>query len=432
MDTTVLAHGVGRVYESPLPLSLYLVGAAATVAVSFLIRGLTRDRALPPPRRIVGPGGTRAIVAVLGAIALVTLVLTIVSGIVINSEGLTFPALLFWVGLIVGGVTLVSVLGGIWPLIDPWARIERFYRLEDAETPTIAPPIWLGPLMIYALFWFELVSGAGFDTFWVVAVLIVYSLFVFSFRPRFGDRWDEVDPLSILFGFASRTAPLRVTADGIDYKGPVRDLAEERAMPLTLFLSVFVLLGSTTLDNVRETVGWSEMKVDTGLDALPNILLDSIALGAFALPFAASFYAAMWVAHRWIGKEMSLTDLARRFAWSLIPIGIAYVLSHNAPLLISSVPYLIQGLSDPFARGWNLFGTAELFQGFVASPSLVWFLEIALIVAGHIVAVLTGHRVAVDLARSRKDAVKSQYALTLLMAAYTITTLWLLSQPLVD
>lgn len=37
-----LAHGVGRVYESPLPVWLYGVGAAATVVISFLIRAAVR------------------------------------------------------------------------------------------------------------------------------------------------------------------------------------------------------------------------------------------------------------------------------------------------------------------------------------------------------------------------------------------------------
>lgn len=32
-----MAHGVGRVYESPLPVWLYLVGAAASVLISLAV-----------------------------------------------------------------------------------------------------------------------------------------------------------------------------------------------------------------------------------------------------------------------------------------------------------------------------------------------------------------------------------------------------------
>ena len=76
-------------------------------------------------------------------------------------------------------------------------------------------------------------------------------------------------------------------------------------------------------------------------------------------------------------------------------------------------------------------GLATAFEDFVASPKLVWFLEIAFIVIGHIVAVMAAHRIAVRLADSHRAAVNSQYALTVLMSVYTITTLWLLAQPLV-
>jgi hypothetical protein len=92
---------------------------------------------------------------------------------------------------------------------------------------------------------------------------------------------------------------------------------------------------------------------------------------------------------------------------------------------------MIRQLSDPFDRGWNLFGTIDAFGGFFASPKLVWFLEIVLIVGGHILGVLAAHRIALRLGESHAAAMKSQYALTVLMSVFTITTLWLLAQPLV-
>src|SRR5688572_22031005 len=198
-----LAHGVGRLYESPLPLSLYLVGAAATVLVSFLLRALAKeDRAFPPPRRLIGPGIANGVVVALKVLGVVGLVLTIISGIAINNEGLTFPALLFWVGLIVGGITIQAIVAGTWEAGNPWATLESVYRIEEAEVEQNTPPVWLGPLLVYLLFWFELVSGAGFDSFWIVVVIVVYSIFFFTMRLRWRDRWNEVDPLSILFGFA--------------------------------------------------------------------------------------------------------------------------------------------------------------------------------------------------------------------------------------
>ncbi|HYP23570.1 MAG TPA: hypothetical protein VEV43_08350, partial [Actinomycetota bacterium] len=127
----------------------------------------------------------------------------------------------------------------------------------------------------------------------------------------------------------------------------------------------------------------------------------------------------------------SLQEAARGFGWSLVPIGVAYVIAHNAPLLLTGVPELLRVVSDPFEYGWNLFGTAELWSGFSPSPQLVWYIEIAVIVGGHVLGVLAAHRTAVRVAGDHASAVRSQYALTALMSVYTIATLWLLAQPLV-
>jgi hypothetical protein len=427
---------VGQVYELPIPLYLYLLAAAATVAASFAIRMMSAGaRPLPDERRLLSERGARVVMTVLRVVALATLGLALISGLVVREAGATFTTFSFWVGLIVGTIVLQVIMSGIWQAADPWASIERFYRIDEGDershSKVRAFPWWIGPGLLYGLFWFELVSGAGFDSFWVVAVLIGYSVGTLILRSPLGRSWERVDPLSILFGFAGRPSPLRLAPEGIFYRGPMRGLEEPGPMPLALYASVFVLLASTTFDNLSETVGWTNFLDSTGLDSLPGLLVDTVALAALALPFYASFLIVMEVARRSLGDGLGLHDLARRFGWSLVPIGVAYVLAHNAPLLITGVPELIRLLSDPFEQGWNLLGTGHLFEGFVASPRFVWFLEIAIIVVGHVTGVLAAHRAAVRVAPAHDRAVRSEYALTGLMSLYTIATLWLLAQPLV-
>lgn len=428
----VLAHGVGRVYESPIPLGYYLAGAAATVLVSFLIAALaTSARPLGPGKKILGERPTRVLVMVLRGIALISLILMLVSGLMVRSLGLTFTTLAFWVGLIVLVTAVSALVGGLWEAIDPWATIERFYRLEDAEPRRLEIPWWVGPALLFGLFWFELVSGIGFEDFWVVVFLVVYSLLSFGFRAQIGDGWKLVDPLSILFGFASRSAPLRIDETGLYRRNMLHGLDEEEQMPKALFAAIFVLLAATTLDNLIETVGWSNLRRSLGLDEVSDLVVDSAAFLLLVVPFLVTFLAAIWIAHRWVGKALDRWGIARRFGWSLVPIGVAYVLAHNSPLLLTGVPQLVRFFSDPFDRGWNLLGTSEMFSGYSPSPQFVWFVEILLIVGGHILGVLAAHRIAVNLSDDHKDAVKSQYALTVLMSLYTIVTLWLLAQPLI-
>lgn len=431
----LLAHGVGQVYELPIPLWLYLLAAAATVLVSFLIRAFARSGSSVPggraPRRVAGGGVARTLVLALRSVALFFLLLTLIAGALTREAGLGFTTLSFWVGFVVGMTFLSSLLDGSWAAANPWATTERFYRLADEPEASVCPPWWVAPLGIYLLFWFELVSGVGFDAFWVVVALASYSLVVFSFRARLGSGWDEADPFAILFGFAGLCAPLRLTEEGIWRKSPVADLSQDRPMMSSLYSALFVMLASTTLDNVRETVGWNNLLNSVGLGDVSTMLVDSVALVLFTLPFFLTFRFAIGVAHRSLGRTAPAEDTARRFGWSMVPIAIAYVLAHNAPLFIQGAPQLLRALSDPFEQGWNLLGTSRAFEGFAASPKLVWFLEIAIIVGGHVLAVLAAHRTAVNLAGDHRRAVRSQYALTALMWVYTIATLWLLAQPLV-
>lgn len=421
----VLAHGVGKIYQSPLPLELYLLGAAATVLISFVLR--IRHESLGQPAEAPVVFSRRTSVAILrffkwAGVALISLILLFA---VLNPDaGLSTAPLLFWLVLIITTVIACSVLGGLWERANPWRTLENWYSIDGGDKPTqISPPWWLGPVFVYLLFWFELVSGKGFDPLVIVVVLLAYSLLVMTFRSRMLESWELIDPFSIIFGFASRIAPLRFQDEVIVKQRPVRNLASDRPIEKSLFFSVFILLASTTLDNVRETVEWSTFLRVTDLGRFPHGVIDSVALLAMTLPFFIPFIAALALARRWFSTSVSLFTLARRFAWSLIPIGIAYVLAHNMPLLISGGPILIDQIGEQIGL--------DLIRSFIPSPQLVWFLEIALIVGGHVMGVLIAHAIAIRLTETNRDAMKAHAPLTLLMSFYTVSTLWLLSLPLV-
>ena len=93
-------------------------------------------------------------------------------------------------------------------------------------------------------------------------------------------------------------------------------------------------------------------------------------------------------------------------------------------------------MSDPFARGWDLLGTAAMHvhAGIVAgaqSAWVIWNLQAAAIIAGHVVAVLAAHLFADRLYPDRAAAARALIPLTLLMIGYTVFGLWLLATPTV-
>src|SRR5690606_1437386 len=85
--------------------------------------------------------------------------------------------------------------------------------------------------------------------------------------------------------------------------------------------------------------------------------------------------------------------------WSIIPIALAYHFAHNLTSLLVDAQYAIKAISDPFALGWNLFGTANMpvSVGIVAGADhawMIWNMQAAGIIGGHVVAVLVAHGLA--------------------------------------
>lgn len=419
------AHGVGRVYESPLPVWLYLVGAAATVLISFFIRSLAAPSDGPREGRVVaGPRMTARLTGLFRIAGLAILGLIVLFAFLDPEPGFTVTPLLFWVFLIVGTVVVSCLMAGLWEHTDPWGTIESFYRVEDdLSAKDRELPGWLGPLLVYGLFWFELVSGRGFDPVAILLAIAAYTVFALTFRSS-ASNWREIDPLSVLFGFASRLAPLEIDdRRGLVARGGLSGLDEPAPMSRPLFASILVLLASTTLDNLRETLEWNSFIQSVGLEHVDATLLDSVALALLTLPFLITFVAAVAISRRWLGKELPMWETVRAFAWSLIPIGVAYVLAHNMSLLIIGIPELISRIVDSLG--------VELFSAYSPSPQLVWVLAILIVVGGHVMGVLAAHRAALKLTGSHAAAVRGHTALTLLMSLYTVSTLWLLSLPLV-
>ena len=91
--------------------------------------------------------------------------------------------------------------------------------------------------------------------------------------------------------------------------------------------------------------------------------------------------------------------------------------------------YVVPLLSDPFGRGWDLFGTADVHPNIaVLTPNTIWYVQATSLVLGHVAGLVVAHDRAVAIFRDREDALRSQYAMLALMVVYTVGGLWLLSR----
>jgi hypothetical protein len=120
------------------------------------------------------------------------------------------------------------------------------------------------------------------------------------------------------------------------------------------------------------------------------------------------------------------------FVLTLVPIGIAYHLAHYHSLLLVGGQYAIPLLSDPLGYGWDLFGTALYRVDFsVVDAASIWYLSVGAIVIGHVVAVYLAHVMALRVYGDATTALRSQVPMLVLMVVYTMSSLWILSQPIV-
>jgi hypothetical protein len=200
---------------------------------------------------------------------------------------------------------------------------------------------------------------------------------------------------------------------------------------------VLVTLAAVSFDGLSRTFFWVGQ---LGLNPLEypgrsdvigrntlGLLLSIVALGAL---YAAAIALGLWLSQ----SRQSLRHALCRFVLSIVPISIAYHIAHYFQSLIVDFPTAVLALNDPFARGWSLLPNQGLQHGTTMGlgPDGViaaYRAETAIIVAGHILATLAAHRIALAETGERRKAVLLGIPLAALMVFYTLFGLWLLSTP---
>jgi hypothetical protein len=131
------------------------------------------------------------------------------------------------------------------------------------------------------------------------------------------------------------------------------------------------------------------------------------------------------------GEPTGLT--ARPYVMSLVRIAVAYHLAHYLSYLLIQGQAVGPLLSDPLNLGWDLVGTREhQIDVGIVSMRFIWLFAVAAIVIGHVAATALAHAEAMRISRERRIAVVSQVPMLVLMVAYTMLSLWILSQPIVE
>jgi hypothetical protein len=481
-----LAHAFGQRYDLPLPLLLYVGGAGATVALSFVVmaRFVREGRAGRAPWRLdlghsfAGRLMTHPwVIAALQALSVAIFLLVLLSAFFGDANPTrnfapTFVWVIWWIGL----AYIQALVGDIWRVVNPWRVLYGWAgalrRLRGGSTRIAGPvayPVWLGHwpsvLFFWIFAWLELVSAAAERPASLGVLILIYSALTWGGMLIFGrETWlARGEAFSVVFGLLARFAPLagagspagdldgaNTEETGLHLRPYGVGLLAVRPLGTSAVCLVLLMLATVTYDGIGETPLWAGFldwvvvseALRAPLLALQKSGVDLLAflrsLGLLVTPLV--FFATFALFSRLTaavviraGGNASTCVAAGAFVLTFVPIALAYHLAHYLSYLLLAGQFILPLASDPFGLGWNLFGTANrtLDLGIVSIKS-VWWIAIAAVVVGHVYAVYLAHVMALRLYGSGgRAALLSQLPLVLLMVAYTMISLWILSQPIV-
>jgi hypothetical protein len=462
------AHGFGARYDLPIPLPLYLSGAGLTVALSFAMLALFM-RSAPAAddyRRInltrTGIGrllGAPGVLLACRMLGVALFVLVIAAGLFGAQSPLkNIAPVMVWAIWWVGMTYLSALLGNLWALVNPldtlfaWAealcaRVRPGRKLALGLRYPDALGAWPAVVLFLAFVWLEVVWGHSDSPAHLAAALLAYCALTWLGMLLFGRaQWlRRGEVFALVFGLLARFAPTEVrgssAAGGELYLRPYAvGLQTRDPVPNSILVLALAMLAAVSFDGFRETPLWEaileyyaplEQDSTEHGDAARAWVQTAGVIGAPLLFVAVYLLFSRLIA--WCGgARVPAARLAGLFVLTLVPIAIAYQLAHYLSFLAMAGQYLIPLASDPFGFGWDLLGTRNYFLRIgLVDARAVWFVSVGAIVAGHVAAVYLAHRVALRAYADRRAALRSQWPMLALMVCYTMTSLWIMAQPIV-
>lgn len=463
------AHGFGARYDLPIPLSLYLAGAGLTVAVSFVMLAAFMRRApgsgahwrfdatrIPGARFIMAP----AFLLACRALAVALYVAVVAAGLFgVQSPLKNIAPVMVWAIWWVGMAYVSALLGDLWALVNPidtlfrwaealYARIRPGHRLSMGLRYPNAVGAWPAVVLFVAFVWMELVWEHSDAPAYLAAAMLAYSALTWFGMLCFGrEAWrSRGEVFTLVFGLLARFAPTEPGTSGTGVRAfYLRSwgvgLLSREPVSASIVVLVLAMLAAVCFDGFMETPLWagilenyapSLQRAAGDGDAARAWLQTAGVIGApllFVLVYLAFCHLVAWCGGARAGPVARIAGL---YVLTLVPIAIAYHLAHYLSFLAMAGQYLIPLASDPFGFGWDLFGTRNHFIRIgLIDARAVWYIAIAAIVTGHVVAVYLSHCVALNTNPDRRAALRSQWPMVALMVGYTMTSLWIIAQPIV-
>lgn len=441
----MLAHGVGSRGDLPLPLWMFTWASAIALVVSFLALGVlwTQPRLAGAAggrplfgRPDAGEAGPRVGMTVLSVVAMVGRVAALVLLITALWAGLfgtnsTNDSLLpvgLYVVVWVGAQLLNGLFGDVWRVVNPVTTLARSVEAVTrrfGSAPSEAPSglgHWPAAAGLTVFLFYELAHPTGSDPRSLGWMLLAHLVVSLALAARWGADWiADNEPFAALFSMIAAMGIVFDRGGSLGLRPPMTGLARMVVRPGSL-ATLLIVLGGTTFD------GFSESEAGRDLLGRPRgwggAVTLSIGLIISIIVISLFFVLGVWWTSRVTG--LPRPDAARAFTPSLVPIVFGYAIAHYAQLLVDETQRFVFNLSDPGGLGWDLFGGADGEIDFnLISVDVVAWIQVLAILFGHIGAVVVAHDRSIELFKAG-ESLRSQFAMLLVMVAYSTLGLWLL------
>ena len=433
----LLAHGIGGAEDLPIPLELAIAGAVAALVVSFTVLAI----AWRTPRYDAATSGRlapawldRLTSSTAWRVALRTLgfafFLYVAAAAVFGQDTLVNPFLgVFYVLLWVGIVPASVLLGPVWKALSPSRTINAVLAKvsgSDPEAGMYAYPerlgYWPAAVGLFAFVWFELVYPQSTEVGAVRLWCAVYIGVMLIGGALFGNRfYERADPFEVYSSLVAKLSVWGHREGRLVLRSPLANLDTVPVAP-GLVGVVAVLFGSTAYDSFADASPWVQFVQTT---TIPSGLLDNLALLAFCVGVGLIFAAGAMATG--VGPDVRRSTLPNLFAHSIVPIIVGYIIAHYLTYLVEYGQTTLVQLSDPFSRGDDYLGTADLAVNYWLSfhPDFLARLKVGAVVVGHVLGVIAAHDRAVKIL-PRRHQLTGQLSLLVAMVFFTVGGLYLL------
>ena len=378
----------------------------------------------------------------ISCISLIFLITLIIFGYIGSRDPLANPLSLFiWSVWFMVMPVIQIIFGNVWAFLNPWYGFGRLFfknkilfKLDQNYSLVFSSVGFL----LFSLF--MLVDIAPDDPDRLANIVTIYLLVNFIFMKIFGVDWlKNGECFTSFYRLLSKLSWIWIK-EGKIYVGFFgSQLKDINTFPPMSVLFLSIILATLSFDGLNETFLWFKIINVNPLEFYGRssvVLENSSGLIFFAILLFLIFSITIFLGHKFINEKVTFKNIIGINSIALLPIALAYHIAHYLTSFLVNIQYSYKVASDPLNNGMDLlnlgdFNVTTSFFNTIETVKLIWFIQAAAIVIGHVIAVLLAHSICEGYLKTKSSVLISQFPISIFMIGYTFLGLWILSTPTV-